>query len=106
MEAREARFHFIGAILLALVHDRLQIFRARHDLPHDLRMYAFGAALGGHRVLAATRALARQSGIPRSHLVLIDRHRTYAHNDPNTASPGRDVFLKRLIPFLHGLTSG
>jgi hypothetical protein len=77
-----------------------------HDLPHKLRMYAFGAALGGRRVLAATRALARQSGIPRSHVVLVDRHRTYAHNDPNTASPKRDVFLKRLIPFLRGVARG
>jgi hypothetical protein len=77
-----------------------------HDLPHALRMYAFGAALGGKRVLDATRALAKQSGIPRSHLVLVDRHRTYAHNDPNTASPDKDVFLKRLIPFLHGVARG
>jgi hypothetical protein len=76
------------------------------DLPRSLRMYAFGAALGGERVLSAARALARQSGIPRSHLVLVDRHRTYAHNDPNTASPGRDAFLKRLIPFLRAVAKG
>jgi hypothetical protein len=77
-----------------------------HDLPHKLRMYAFGAALGGDRVLAATRALARQSGTPRKHVVLVDRHRSYAHNDLNTASAERDVFLKRLIPFLRGVASG
>jgi hypothetical protein len=76
------------------------------DLPRRLRMYAFGAALGGVRVLEATRALARQSGIPRSHLLLVDRHRTYAHNDPNTASPGRNAFLKRLIPFLRIVAKG
>jgi hypothetical protein len=74
-----------------------------HDLPRSLRMYAFGAALGGQRVLDATRALAKQSRIPRSHLVLVDRHRTYAHNDPNTARPRRDVFLKHLVPFLRGV---
>ncbi len=33
-------------------------------LPRDLRIYAFGAALGGKRVPAAARALARQSKIP------------------------------------------
>src|SRR3954470_12963448 len=40
--------------------------RAMHgaDLPRRLRIYAFGAALGGKRVLAAASALARQSGIP------------------------------------------
>jgi hypothetical protein len=82
--------------------------RAIHgrDLPRRLRMYAFGAALGGSRVLAATRALARQSHIPRSHVVLVDRHRTYAHNDPNSASPGRNAFLRRLMPFLRGIGRG
>jgi pimeloyl-ACP methyl ester carboxylesterase len=70
------------------------------DLPRRLRIYAFGAALGGTRVLDAARALAKQSHIPRSHLVLVDRHTTYAHNDPNSASPQRNDFLKRLVPFL------
>jgi pimeloyl-ACP methyl ester carboxylesterase len=79
--------------------------RATHgdDLPRRLRIYAFGAALGGSRVLDAARALAKQSHIPRSHLVLVDRHTTYAHNDPNSASPERNDFLKRLVPFLKRL---
>jgi len=72
-------------------------------LPRKLRIYAFGAALGGTRVLDAARALAKQSHIPRSHLVLVDRHTTYAHNDPNSASPDRNDFLKRLIPFLKSI---
>ena len=63
--------------------------RATHgdDLPRNLRIYAFGAALGGKRVLDAATALAKQSHIPRSHLTLLDRHTTYAHNDPNSAAP-------------------
>ena len=79
--------------------------RATHgsDLPRRLRIYAFGAALGGTRVLDAARTLAKQSHIPSSHLVLVDRHTTYAHNDPNSASPDRNDFLKRLIPFLKRL---
>jgi pimeloyl-ACP methyl ester carboxylesterase len=79
--------------------------RAIHgkDLPKRLRMYAFGAALGGTRVLDAARALATQSHIPRRHLVLVDRHTTYAHNDPNSATPARNDFLKRLVPFLKSL---
>ena len=72
------------------------------DLPKSLRMYAFGAALGGTRVLDATRALAAQSGIPKRNLKLIDRHDTYAHNDPNSAYPRND-FVKYLVPFLKGL---
>ena len=77
-----------------------------HDLPKRLRMYAFGAALGGTRVLDATRALARQSGIPRRRLTLVDRHTTYAHNDPSSASPKRNLFLKKLVPFLRRVAKG
>jgi pimeloyl-ACP methyl ester carboxylesterase len=70
-----------------------------HDLPKRLRIYAFGAALGGQRVLDAATILADQSGIPKNRLVLVDRHDTYSHNDPSSASPKND-FVKNLIPFL------
>lgn len=75
--------------------------RATHgdDLPRKLRIYAFGAALGGQRVLDAAKALARQSQIPRRNLTLVDRHATYSHNDPNSAAP-RNAFVKALLPFL------
>jgi hypothetical protein len=69
------------------------------DLPKRLRIYAFGAALGGQRVLDAATVLAQQSGIPKDRLVLVDRHTTYSHNDPNSASPKND-FVAKLIPFL------
>jgi pimeloyl-ACP methyl ester carboxylesterase len=69
------------------------------DLKKHTPIYAFGAALGGQRVLDATRALARQSGIPGDELTLVDRAGTYAHNDPSAASPDND-FLERLVPFL------
>jgi hypothetical protein len=70
-----------------------------HDLSKKLRIYAFGAALGGQRVLDAATILAGQSGIPKNRLVLVDRHTTYSHNDPNSASP-KNAFVKNLIPFL------
>jgi pimeloyl-ACP methyl ester carboxylesterase len=96
-----------GAVSAGNVNPAQQILgvHATHgdDLPKRLRIYAFGAALGGTRVLDATRALAAQSHIPSSHLVLVDRQTTYAHNDPNSASPSRNDFLKRLIPFLKKL---
>jgi pimeloyl-ACP methyl ester carboxylesterase len=76
-----------------------------HELPKRLRIYAFGAALGGQRVLDAARILAQQSGIPDSNLTLIDRHETYAHNDPNSASPNND-FVDGLIPFLAQIAAG
>ena len=75
--------------------------RATHgdDLPRGLRIYAFGAALGGERVLDAARVLARQSDIPRRNLTLVDRQTTYAHNDPNSAAP-RNAFVRTLVPVL------
>jgi len=60
---------------------------------------AFGAALGGERVLDAARALAAQSRIPPRLVRLIDREATYAHNDPNAAHP-RNAFVDGLLPFL------
>ncbi len=76
------------------------------DLPRGLRIYAFGAALGGERVLDAARALARQSGIPKRNLTLVDRHATYAHNDPNSAAPAKNVFLKGLVRYLRRIGRG
>jgi hypothetical protein len=69
------------------------------DLSRRLRIYAFGAALGGQRVLDAATILAHQSGIPDSRLTLVNREATYAHNDPSAASPHNE-FLDNLVPFL------
>jgi len=76
-----------------------------HELPRDLLILAFGAALGGERVLDGARVLAEQSGIPERNLVLIDRSETYSHNDPNSAYP-RNVFLGALTRFLARVATG
>jgi pimeloyl-ACP methyl ester carboxylesterase len=76
-----------------------------HDLPRGLRIYAFGAALGGQRVLDAATNLATQSNIPARNLTLIDRHETYSHNDPNSASPQND-FVDGLVTFLNKVKRG
>ena len=75
------------------------------NLPHGLRIYAFGAALGGQRVLDAAKVLASQSGLPERNLTLIDRHDTYSHNDPNSASPQND-FVDGLVTFLNDIRRG
>jgi hypothetical protein len=74
-------------------------------LRKSLRIYAFGAALGGSRVVAAAQNLAATAHIPRRNLTLLDRSATYAHNDPNSAYP-KNAFLKRLIPFLKKISAG
>jgi hypothetical protein len=73
------------------------------ELSKKLRIYAFGAALGGPRVPASAEALAAQSGIPKSNLTLVNRQSTYAHNDPNAAAPKVNAFIKKLIPFLRSV---
>jgi len=70
-----------------------------HHLPKALRIYAFGARLGGEGVLQDARILANQSGIPLSHLTLVNRQSTYSHNDPAGAYPN-NVFFDHLVPFL------
>jgi pimeloyl-ACP methyl ester carboxylesterase len=75
--------------------------RATHgaELPKNLRIYAFGAALGGQRVLDSATVLAAQSGIPQDRLTLVNGEANYAHNDPAGASPTNE-FLQNLTPFL------
>ncbi len=79
--------------------------RATHgaDLPKRLKIYAFGAQLGGQRVLDAATLLANQSGIPKRNLTLVDRQRTYSHNEPSSASPD-NAFLKRMGPYLRSIS--
>jgi hypothetical protein len=75
------------------------------NLRKRLRIYAFGAALGGQNVLTAAQTLAATARIPGRNLKLVNRQTTYAHNDPNTAYP-KNAFIKRLIPFLKKLGGG
>jgi pimeloyl-ACP methyl ester carboxylesterase len=75
-----------------------------HKLPKALRIYAFGARLGGAGVLQDARILAAQSHIALSHLTLVNRQSTYSHNDPAGAYP-TNVFFQHLVPFL-GKISG
>jgi hypothetical protein len=75
-----------------------------HQLPAKLRIYAFGAHLGGQGVLTAAQLLAKQSGIPSGNLTLINRQSTYAHNDPAGAYP-HNAFFQGLLPFLGKIAS-
>jgi len=81
--------------------------RATHgaDLSDDLRIYAFGAALGGQRVLDAARNLAAQSAIPADQLTLVDRQTTYTHIDPLSAYP-ENAFVDTLRSFLNEVRKG
>jgi hypothetical protein len=73
------------------------------DLPRRIKIYAFAAGLFGTRALDAAKVLAKQSRIPAKNLTLVDRHDSYAHNDPATAEPSKNDFLKTLTAFLKRL---
>ena len=75
-----------------------------HRLPRSLRIYAFGA-YGGTAITQDAAALARQSRIPRSHLLLVSRKGAYAHNDPASAYP-RNAFFSHLMTFLARVSRG
>ena len=68
-------------------------------LPHQLRLYAFAAEKNKAGTLTITQKLASRSHIPRSHVTLVNRDRTYAHGDGVGASP-KNAFLAHLEPFL------
>ncbi len=72
-------------------------------LPHSLYMLAFGTALGQAAVPAAARALAKQSGIPASHVTTFDYQKTYSHNDPAGAYP-KNAFFTALVKFLRRIS--
>jgi pimeloyl-ACP methyl ester carboxylesterase len=75
-----------------------------HKLPRSLRIYAFGA-FGGTLITKGAAALARQNRIPRSQVLLVSRHGSYAHNDPAAAFP-HNVFFNNLMTFLGKVTKG
>jgi hypothetical protein len=76
-----------------------------HNLPRNLRIYAFGARLGGEEVLQVAQLLAAQSHIPAKNLTLVNRQSTYSHNDPAGAYPV-NAFFAHLVPFLKGIARG
>ena len=71
-------------------------------LPHSLRIFAFGARLGGPLIGVAADALAKQSGIPLSHVVKFNYQSSYSHNDPAGAYP-KNAFFSNLVKFLRKL---
>ena len=70
--------------------------RAWHAKQLRIPVYAFETSLGDGRVIRGARRLARRSRFAK----YVDRSATYAHLDPLAAAPGRNDFLKTVLPFL------
>ena len=75
-------------------------------LPKRLRIYAFGAALGGPRVLAAAQSLAAAGADPAPEPEAGQPRGDLRPQRPERGEPEVNAFLKRLIPFLKGISHG
>ena len=71
--------------------------RLTHTREIDVPLYAFSTGLTRGKVALGARRLAHMSRIPRS--VVIDDRKT-SHLDPLSAAPGRNHFLRSVVPFL------
>jgi pimeloyl-ACP methyl ester carboxylesterase len=85
---------------LATPAQKLVGVRATHGRDLDIPIYAFATSLGNTRVLKGAQALAKQSGLKKSDLTLVNRASTYAHIDPLAVPAAKNAFFKALIPFL------
>jgi hypothetical protein len=74
--------------------------RLRHGRKIDVPLYAFGTALTEGRVGRGAKRLVRRSRI-REFSIVDDRGTS--HLDPLSAAPGRNDFLKTVVPFLRRL---
>lgn len=88
---------------IANAADAVLDVHATHGKDLHFPIYAFATSLGNQRVLDATSALAKQSGLPSKDLTLVDRASTYAHCDPIAASPSQNDFLKTVESFLRNI---
>ena len=77
--------------------------RLTHLHEVDVPMYVIQTSLGGtaNAVARAARAYRRDSKIPS--LRIVNRASTYSHLDPLLAAPGRNAFLKTVVPWLEAL---
>jgi pimeloyl-ACP methyl ester carboxylesterase len=71
--------------------------RVRHTRDVKVPLYAFGTDFSDGRVVAAARRFARMSKVPRASFAQASR---FTHLDPLTASPGKNHFLRTVVPFL------
>jgi hypothetical protein len=77
--------------------------RAIHGKQLRTPLYAYETSLGRGRVLKAVAAIAKQAGIPRRKVTLVDRSTTNSHIDPISDTPDRNDFLRTVLPFLKKL---
>jgi hypothetical protein len=76
---------------------RILGLRLLHGRQIDVPVYAFSTGLTKGRVARGALRLTRMAPIPRARIV---DDRATSHLDPLSAAPGRNRFLKTVVPFL------
>jgi hypothetical protein len=74
---------------------------AIHGATLKTPIYAFATSLGGDRVITAAKRIAAQAHIKK--VVTVNAAATDAHIDPIDDLPGKNKFLKTVVPFLKTL---
>jgi pimeloyl-ACP methyl ester carboxylesterase len=69
----------------------------------DVPLYAVQTSLTHGAVLKGAKSFLRLSRSPRTESALVDASATESHLDPLTAAPGRNDYLKTVVPWLKGL---
>ena len=90
-----------GAVAGGVANPAQRVLGVRATHRVKVPVYAYETSLGEGRVLAAARALARRGHVRR--VTLVDRSARDAHCDPIFDDPGRNDFLRTVVPFLRGL---
>jgi len=74
--------------------------RAWHARDLGVPLYAFETSLGDGRVIKGAKQLAKRAHLRKRDQTYVDRSAGYSHLDPLAAAPGRNAFLKTVLPFL------
>jgi pimeloyl-ACP methyl ester carboxylesterase len=74
--------------------------RLWHTKRLKLPLYAIATNLAGAHVLDGARRLIKRARTTRRESTLVSRDPLMSHLDPLTAAPGRNAFLKTVVPFL------
>ena len=78
--------------------------RPWHLAKVDVPLYVFQTDYTDGRLMRAARRYVRRSRVPRRRSLLVDRSSSTSHNDPVTAAPATNDFLKTVVPFLERLS--
>jgi pimeloyl-ACP methyl ester carboxylesterase len=83
----------------------LRLTGLKHAGDNGLAVYALQTSLTHGAVLRGARSFARLAKAAKDNEKFVDASKTMSHLDPLTAAPGRNTYLKTVVPWLRGVLS-